>query len=357
MTRSIGAATDPEPRANPAPLVRVRHARKRFVTRGLRDLLRGSPGRTIHALDDVSFDAAPGQVTALLGPNGAGKTTLISILCDLIRADSGSVRVAGLDPSESSREVRRSIGLVTSNERSFFWRLTGRQNLEFFAALQGVPPRSARRRARELMTLLGLEGHEDRVFRFYSAGMKKRLTLARALLHDPPVLLMDEPTNSLDAAGAESLIELVRSRIREMGKCVLWATHHAYEVEQLCCGGGVRMGGRIRFDDGVDRFRELLRMRSRYVLELDRVDGRMECVRAVAAGLPADLQSTGTGARLRTRSAVSDQEVSRALRALLEAGVVVRSAEAEPASLGTLFTQLAREPGDAPARAEAARDD
>ncbi|MBI4364187.1 MAG: ABC transporter ATP-binding protein [Candidatus Latescibacteria bacterium] len=330
-------------RASQGPLLRVQHVSKTFSNRSLGEVLRGSRPRTIRALDAVSFEVAPGQVTGLLGPNGAGKTTLISILCDLVHADSGTAVVAGARLPEEAQEAQRRIGLVTSNERSFFWRLSGRQNLEFFAALQDLPRHKARLRVGEVLTQFGLDSHAERVFRVYSAGMKKRLTLARALLHDPPVLFMDEPTNSLDAAGADDLIELVKSRIRSAGKSVLWATHRMDEVEKLCDRVVVLMNGKVRFDDGVDRFRDLLRVNSSYVVELDRVDGRMECLRRVAASLQAEIVCDGSRARLRAPGPLSDHDVSRALLGLLEGGLVVRSAEFEPASLKALFIELARE--------------
>lgn len=215
------------------PLLVVQSVSKVFRGGGRLRLLTGRRGKDVHALRDVSLSASAGEVTALMGPNGAGKTTLMSIICDLIRPDSGSVAIDGRDAVGQGRLARQRIGLVTTDERSFFWRLSGRQNLAFFGSLQGLPRRELRRRVPELLEMFDLLSHADKTFRTYSAGMKKKLSLARALLNDPPVLLMDEPTTSLDPTATESLLTMVKSRILPAGRAIVWATHRLEELDYL----------------------------------------------------------------------------------------------------------------------------
>src|SRR5262249_45820917 len=173
-------------------------------------------------LDGVSFDVHQGEIFGLLGPNGAGKTTLLKVLSCLVSPTSGSAFVQGSDIAVAEHRVKTSIGLVTSDERSFYWRLSGRENLHFFAALYNLPRPDIRRRCQGLLEKVELLKHADQPFMEYSTGTKQRLAIARALLHDPPVLFMDEPTRSLDPTAAKHLREFVVSTLnRKEGKTVL----------------------------------------------------------------------------------------------------------------------------------------
>lgn len=198
----------------------------------------------VRALDDVSFEVRAGSVTALLGPNGAGKTTLIKIICGLILADRGTAKIGTVE--SGTAEGKSKTGLVTADDRSFFWRLNGQRNLEFFASLYDLSTSEASARIEELLSEFGLEGHAHRLIRTYSTGMKKRLALARAFMHDPDLLLMDESTNGLDAQGTEDLINLVRAKAEKGNKAVVWATHRFEEVSQLCDQVVVLINGRAR---------------------------------------------------------------------------------------------------------------
>jgi len=240
-------------------LLSIKNVSKTYVVRNFAAIMRlRSPQQSI-ALRGVSFDLRAGEITALLGPNGAGKTTLATIIADLTRADSGQVTVAGVPVPERSREAQQQIGYLTTNDRSFFWRLSGRKNLEFFAALQGFRQAEARQRTTEMLERFKLTSHADRPFHTYSTGMKKRLGLARAFLHDPKEVILDEPTNGLDARSTAELLELVRSQLQRTGKPVLWATHRAEEVERLCDRVIVLIGGEKRFDGTSDLFQEISR--------------------------------------------------------------------------------------------------
>ena len=202
--------------------------------------------RKIEALRGVSFRVEWGIVYGLLGPNGAGKTTTVKILATLLEPDSGEAFVAGYSTSREPIRVRKTIGVMLSVERGFFWRLTGRENLKYFGMLYGLSGRSLDERVEELIDLLGLRelGADRKKFEDMSLGMKARLGLARALLKDPPVLLLDEPTLGLDPPSARYIRRLLRE-LAERGKTVLVTTHNMFEAEILCDKVGIIHTGRI----------------------------------------------------------------------------------------------------------------
>ena len=189
----------------------------------------------ITALAGLSLETRAGEIFGILGPNGAGKTTFLKILAGLILPTAGRALVGGIDVARHDQAVKRSIGFVTSDERSFYWRLTGLENLEFFGRLYGLSAAQARSIGRSLLQVMEMEALADRQFMSYSTGMKQRLAIARALLHDPPVLCLDEPTRSLDPIAAKHLRRFVIERLnRERGKTVLLATHNLQEAEEMC---------------------------------------------------------------------------------------------------------------------------
>ena len=199
----------------------------------------------IVALEDISFEVGAGEIFGLIGPNGAGKTTLLKILASLILPSAGEIRVAGHDVVTDSLAVRNNIGIVSSEERSFYWRISGRKNLEFFGAYYNLSAKRARERIEEVADILEIT-EIDRVVGQYSSGMKQRLALARSLLHDPPVLLMDEPTKSLDPGNAKKIRSFVTDYLCENDqKTILWATHNLHEAENICNRIGLINKGRL----------------------------------------------------------------------------------------------------------------
>ena len=188
------------------------------------------PAERIEALRGVDLHVRTGEIFGLLGPNGAGKTTLVKILSCLVLPDRGRAVVGGEDVRRENR-VKPNIGLVHSDERSFYWRLSGRDNLRFFARLYDVPGPRIESRIDELLERVELSHAAGQRFSGYSSGMKQRLAVARALLHDPPILLMDEPTRSLDPASSLSLREFIRDELKgRLGKTILLATHNLREA-------------------------------------------------------------------------------------------------------------------------------
>ena len=185
-------------------------------------------------LRDVDLSVGRGEILGLLGTNGAGKTTLLKILATLILPTAGRITIEGVDVIHEPHRAIQLVSLVTADERSFYWPLTGRQNLEFFATFQGLGRDAARRRIEELQEQLGLEAL-DRQFGIYSTGMRHRLAIARGLIRRPHVLLLDEPTRSLDPVAANGLRRLIRDTlVAQLGCTVVLATHNLQEAEELC---------------------------------------------------------------------------------------------------------------------------
>src|SRR5213593_2255787 len=189
--------------------------------------------KEIEAVKGVSFEIEKGELFGLLGPNGAGKTTTIKMLVTLLIPTSGAARVLGHDVVHSARTVRRNIGYVFGGDRGAYERLSGLDNLRYFSELYGVPPKVQKRRIPELLELVGLMGREKERVEGYSRGMKQRAHIARGLLHDPPVVVMDEPTIGLDPVGARELRHTI-AELARAGKTVLLTTHYMYEADALC---------------------------------------------------------------------------------------------------------------------------
>lgn len=192
------------------------------------------PARRVEALRDVSFQAEARKVTCLLGPNGAGKTSIVKILAGLIEPDGGGATVLGEALHGLAGGLRGRVGLLTSNDRSFYWRLTGWQNLDFFASLHGLKGRGRRQRVGEVLAEVGLQAEADKPFRMYSSGMKQKLLMARALLGRPELLLLDEPTNHLDPVARSGMHRFIREQlIRGRRTTVLLCTNDLSEAQKL----------------------------------------------------------------------------------------------------------------------------
>ena len=211
-------------------------------------------GAQILAVDRLSFRVPAGEVYGLLGPNGAGKTTTIRMIVGLLRPDSGYAEVAGFRTSDDPDEVKARVGLVSANDGVYPW-LSVREMLLFFADLYGLPPREAQDNLRELAELFSLTSLLDRRCSLLSTGQRQRVTLARALIHTPPVVLLDEPTRGLDVLGSQVVIDYVR-RLRDEGKAVIVSTHRLDEAERLCDRFGLLHEGRLRLEGTLDELRE-----------------------------------------------------------------------------------------------------
>ena len=185
------------------------------------------------ALEGLTLNVPQGTIFGLLGPNGAGKTTTVRMLATLLTPTSGSASVLGFDVVKQAQEVRKRIGLVLGGDRGLYGRLTGRENLRYFGALNHMNPRQAALRINDLLNLTGLSDRADSMAEEYSRGMKQRLHIARGLLTDPDVLFLDEPTIGLDPIGAQEIRRLLPELVKK-GKTILLTTHYMFEADALC---------------------------------------------------------------------------------------------------------------------------
>ncbi len=237
----------------------------------------------IKAIDNLNLTIKKGELFGLLGPNGAGKTTLVKMLCTLLPPDEGTATINGFDIIKEQMNVKRSIGTLFSvGERGFFWRLSGYRNLEFFAAIYNVPRQRRYQRIMEVLKLVGLEGSAFDLFQKYSGGMKRKLSLARTLLPDPPILLLDEPTAGLDVLSSRNIREFVRETVRESGKTVLYTTHYIEEAAQICDTIGILRNGQLIARDTPDAIRSMIKERELiYIVVEEITQAQLEKIRSL----------------------------------------------------------------------------
>jgi len=214
----------------PQPAIEARQLRKTYIT--TRGVLRRERVNRV-GLRGVDLAIPHSELFGLLGPNGAGKTTMVKIFTTLLLPTSGTARVLGLDAVKEQWALRRRIGFVFGGERGLYWRLSGLDNLRYFADLYRIPPEVSRLRIPELLERLGLAGRERDRVELYSRGMKQRLHLARGLLNDPEVLFLDEPTIGLDPVGARELRLIVRE-LADAGTTIFLTTHYMFEADAIC---------------------------------------------------------------------------------------------------------------------------
>ena len=338
------------------PALRLQDISKRFkMRRSLMESIRHPNGATwVHAVQHVSCEVQAGEFFGLLGPNGAGKTTLFKMLATLTSPDEGSASVFGADVMREPREVRRMVAPVAADERGLHWRLSALENLRLFATLYALRGPTLADRVDEVLGVVGLRGAEQRIVGTFSSGMRQRLLIARALLIKPRVLLLDEPTRSLDPVSARDFRQFLRDEVAGPGKCtVVMATHSAEEALGLCDRVAVLNKGRM------------LALGPAAVLEREFSDERYR-VRTREAGHAAwrDLESGGAI----TNRVVGDVDhdgwtivechvpggvdaAASVLAALARAGVPVVSFDRVALSLAELIERIVAKNAEAPSHA------
>jgi ABC-2 type transport system ATP-binding protein len=205
-------------------LRRVYRARIGVIKRSIKEVI---------AVEDISFDIKSGELFGLLGPNGAGKTTTVKMLATLLIPTKGTATILGHDVVKDANEVRKRIGFIFGGERGLYWRLSGIDNLRYFASLYGVEPEVSKKRIPYLLEMVGLKDRGNERVEGYSRGMKQRLHVARTLLHDPEILFLDEPTIGLDPVGARDFRQVIRD-LQSEKKTILLTTHYMFEADSLC---------------------------------------------------------------------------------------------------------------------------
>jgi ABC-2 type transport system ATP-binding protein len=298
----------------------------------------------VDAVRGISFEVRQGELFGLLGPNGAGKTTTIKMLITLLLPTSGSARVLGHDVVDEPREVRRKIGYVFGGDRGLYERLSALDNLRYFAELYGVSGREQKRRIAEVLELVGLTGREAERVEGYSRGMRQRLHIARGILHDPPVVFLDEPTIGVDPVGSRDLRQMI-SGLVQAGKTVLLTTHYMFEADTLCDRVAVIAKGRI-VGEGTPR--ELKsHVADRTVVEVEAFGIDEETVRRLRAvpGVTSVSIEDRDQAQVLTISSPRGLELAQELPSWLNGAQIGRIVAREP-TLEDAYVALVTEAGD-----------
>ena len=305
------------------------------------------------ALDDVSFDVRPGEIFSFIGPNGAGKTTLLKVLSTLLLPSSGEARVFGHDVVADEKWARSHIALVTNTERSFYYRLSGWQNLEFFCGLYNMSRSEVTERVRPMASALGLtETILRRDYRTYSTGMQRKLQFLRAYILDTPLLFLDEPTSSLDPVSAEEIRQTIATQCRARKQTVVLSANNLLDVERLADRVAMIHRGRLEVIGAPSAVSGIGTVRIFLRASLDAATAALPMVRA-ATGDAADpdrweLEERAGGVLLRCGGAEARDFVPRLLEALWRAGLTVEQVDLRPFVLEEEFLRRVEEAASEP---------
>ena len=299
--------------------------------------------KTVQALEGLSFDVKKGEVFGLLGPNGAGKTTTIKILCTLLQPTSGDAIVNGFSITREPQKARQSLGVMLTGDRTLYWKLTGRENLEYFAALYHMDKAEARKRIEYLLNLVGLEDRQGTLVENYSTGMRIRLSFAKAILHEAPVLLMDEPTMSLDPQSARLIREIIQE-LRNAGHSILLTTHYMDEADQLSDRVAVIDHGRIIALAPPSELKKSVMKTQVIEVEAQNIDPRIvEKIRGI--GTVTEVASTiedGSSMRgvIKVHSSNAKNVIPEMLGELVKGGVEISNVKIAEPTLEDVFISL-----------------
>lgn len=286
---------------------------------------RGRPPRAM-VLRDITIDVERGELFGLLGPNGAGKTTLMKLMATLAYPDRGCILINGVNVVKDPRLAKSLIGLCTSEDRSFYQRLTARQNLLFFGALAGLQGNRLKKRVETVIEVVDMGFAIDQRFGGFSSGMRQRLTLARALLADPPILLLDEPTRAVDPVHADDMRKLIRDElVGAQRKTVVLATNLLEEAWSLCDRVAVFSGGRVVASGSPASLGTYVKPLSKYRIHLDHLDEALLLrARAVAGIIDLNAEADDEGVLLHVEMQPDSRCLTNLMRTLCENGTTVR---------------------------------
>ena len=321
--------------------IEVEHLRKEFVSKTGKMFRKKK--EIVAAVDDVSFAIPNGQIFSLLGPNGAGKTTTIKILATLLIPTAGSARILGHDVVAEEMVARRLMTAVLPGERTLFWKLTVRENLRYFGALYGLTRSYVDRRIAELTGYFGVDEKLDALVEKLSTGQRQKVVLSRALLPDPQVILLDEPTLGLDPNAAQALRTMIRG-VREQGKTILLTTHYMYEADELSDTVAIINKGRIAALDAPAALKRSLNAKKIIRVEVDRWSD--ECESAFHAHFPdneLDAEKRGSGYLVTIKVRGRDVPVGELGTIVNRCGGAIHTVRVEEPSLEDVFIAMTGE--------------
>ncbi|MCA6214340.1 ABC transporter ATP-binding protein [Thermococcus bergensis] len=289
----------------------------------------------VDAVKGISFKVKKGELFGLLGPNGAGKTTTIKMLTTLLEPTEGEAKILGYDIRKDAREIRKRINLVAEGERTLYWRLSAYENLKYFARIYYVPKREEKERIEELLRLVGLWERKDDLVMNYSRGMKQRLAIAKALINDPEVLFLDEPTLGLDVQSSIFVREFIRKLVDEKGKTVLLTTHYMVEAEQLCDRIAIIDHGKIIALDTPDGLKKLVKDEDVVEIRL-KWEGTFDSLPWRMAVVDEDSER----GIITLRGQVDEEELPKLVEWLVKKGAKIISVEQKEPTLEDVFIKL-----------------
>ncbi len=296
----------------------------------------------VHAAQAVSFAVRPGEIFGLLGPNGAGKTTTVKMISGLVRPDRGEVRVDGLSVERQRKQVLRRLGVVLEGTRTTIWPLTPLENLAYYGNLKNVTGRVLKRRAHELLDFIGLKDKKNVQVRLLSRGQKQKLAICIALIADPKVLLLDEPTTGLDVQSSRAIKDKIIEMTRDLGKSVVVTTHDMHVAQELCDRIGIIDKGRLVACKKTSELLELFSDRT-FIFRVDRLPS-LDPVRDLPGVMEASNELSADGPMLIVRLDAGMEARSAALYGVVgllrEEGVLLRGIDQRQQNLETVFLQL-----------------
>jgi ABC-2 type transport system ATP-binding protein len=315
---------------------------KTYVTKKRRGLLR-SKAEIVQALKGISLNIKYGEIVGLLGPNGAGKTTTIKILATLLKPDRGEVYIDGVDALRFPDKIRRQIGVMLTVEKGFYGRLTGRENLLYFGALYGLTGNTLKSRVESAIKLLELDklGAPDKLYEEFSLGMKARLAFARAIIHDPPIMLLDEPTLGLDPFSARKIRAIIRDMAHDREKAILYTTHNMFEAEIVCDRILLIDKGLIRAEGSVEELKGMIPRLKLIRIHTRSFDETLKSMIAQALNSDFEVKESEGGFELKISSPQPEDDLNKVLRVLVANGVDVAKLSVEEPSLEDAFVYLA----------------
>lgn len=315
-----------------SPILKVKGLRKVYSSRRKADVV---------AVDEASFDVAPGEIVGLLGPNGAGKTTTIKCICTLIRPTSGSIQVAGADAITDPLKAVAGLSAVLEGNRNIYWRLTPKENLELFAGLHGIPASKVKASIDELIERFALTDKTKAEARTLSRGMQQKLAVACAFVKQTPILLLDEPTLGLDVETSYELRESLKQMVTDEGRTILLSSHDMDVVQDVCERVVVINQGRIVTDDRVENLLELFKARAyRFNIEGDISEAGIESLRSKFAISDVLVDGARCSIHVELPNAADMYDIVDHVRSL---GVMIDSIEKQDPNLEQIFLRIVRQ--------------